>query len=311
MTIRPADIVAMANRALLWSTALVVGAALTASPVSAKEKQASGPVACSQLAADPALGLVGNKVIKSVDSTIIQATGPKPGVLPGKRAVRRVAGAEHQRPRRSAAQLAGWRHRRREGAWNGRTQGIGGGGCAGSLNVTAPVNAGYVGSGTDTGHTGGDCEPGVNPDGTYNLQFIQDFIRNAIKQQVLLSKVIARRTTRKARLRLLERLLDRRATRLSACAGARQRARRRPRECPGDLLDAIPDGANVGSDRHEGPDGRSDCRGQAQPDDRLGGRGVRRRRWRGRRRDRRSPDVQVQRDGEHLRHARPRRRPTA
>jgi len=40
-----------------------------------------------------------------------------------------------------------------EGAWNGRTQGIGGGGCAGSLNVDAPVNAGYVGSGTDTGHT--------------------------------------------------------------------------------------------------------------------------------------------------------------
>src|SRR4029434_6795153 len=77
-----------------------------------------------------------------------------------------------------------------QGAWNGRTQGLGGGGCAGNLTVTAPVNAGYVGSGTDTGHTGGDCEPGVNLDGTYNLQFIEDFIRNAIKQQVLLSKSI-------------------------------------------------------------------------------------------------------------------------
>jgi hypothetical protein len=78
-----------------------------------------------------------------------------------------------------------------EGAWNGRTQGIGGGGCAGSLNVTAPVNSGYVGSGTDTGHAGGDCEPGVNLDDSYNLQFINDFIRNAIKQQVLLSKALA------------------------------------------------------------------------------------------------------------------------
>jgi Tannase and feruloyl esterase len=77
------------------------------------------------------------------------------------------------------------------GAWNGRTQGIGGGGCAGSLNVNAPVNAGYVGSGTDTGHVGGNCEPGVNADGTYNLQFINDFIRNGIKQQVLLSKQVA------------------------------------------------------------------------------------------------------------------------
>ena len=57
--------------------------------------------------------------------------------------------------------------------------------------VNSAVNAGYVGSGTDLGHSGGDCEPGVNADGTYNFQFIEDFIRNAIKQQVLLSKAIA------------------------------------------------------------------------------------------------------------------------
>ena len=56
-----------------------------------------------------------------------------------------------------------------EGRWNGRTQGIGGGGCSGNLGVTAATNAGYVGSGTDGGHVGGDCEPGVNLDGTYNV----------------------------------------------------------------------------------------------------------------------------------------------
>ncbi|HEX9626659.1 MAG TPA: tannase/feruloyl esterase family alpha/beta hydrolase, partial [Acidiferrobacterales bacterium] len=79
-----------------------------------------------------------------------------------------------------------------QGAWNGRTQGIGGGGCSGSLNVGGPVNAGYVGSGNDTGHSGGNCAPGVNEDGTYNLQFINDFIRNGMKQQVLFSKAVAR-----------------------------------------------------------------------------------------------------------------------
>jgi hypothetical protein len=78
-----------------------------------------------------------------------------------------------------------------QGAWNGRTQGIGGGGCSGSLNVGGPVNAGYVGSGNDTGHSGGNCAPGVNEDGTYNLQFINDFIRNGMKQQVLFSKAVA------------------------------------------------------------------------------------------------------------------------
>jgi hypothetical protein len=81
---------------------------------------------------------------------------------------------------------------RMEGNWNGRTQGLGGGGCAGNLVVTPAVNLGYVGSGSDLGHMGGDCEPGVNADGTYNLQFIEDFVRVAIKQQVLWSKRIAR-----------------------------------------------------------------------------------------------------------------------
>jgi hypothetical protein len=78
-----------------------------------------------------------------------------------------------------------------EGSWNGRTQGIGGSGCSGNLNVSGPVNAGYVGSGSDAGHTGGDCEPGVKADGTYDVQFINDFIRNGMKQQILLSKAVA------------------------------------------------------------------------------------------------------------------------
>jgi hypothetical protein len=62
-----------------------------------------------------------------------------------------------------------------EGRWNGRTQGIGGGGCSGNLGVTSATNAGYVGSGTDGGHVGGDCEPGVNLDGTYNVTVIDDW----------------------------------------------------------------------------------------------------------------------------------------
>jgi hypothetical protein len=81
------------------------------------------------------------------------------------------------------------------GAWNGRTQGLGGGGCMGISSVNSAMltamNGGYVASGTDLGHSGGDCEPGVNLDGTYNLQFINDFIRNAIKEQILYSKSIA------------------------------------------------------------------------------------------------------------------------
>jgi Tannase and feruloyl esterase len=64
-------------------------------------------------------------------------------------------------------------------------------GCSGNLRVGVAVNAGYVGSGTDLGHSGGNCEPGVNADGTYNMQFIEDFIRNAIEQQVIWAKQLA------------------------------------------------------------------------------------------------------------------------
>ncbi len=78
-----------------------------------------------------------------------------------------------------------------QGNWNGRTEGLGGGGCAGNTNVTAAVNGGYVGSGTDGGHAGGDCTPGVNADGTYNATFIEDFFRVGIKQEILWSKRIA------------------------------------------------------------------------------------------------------------------------
>jgi hypothetical protein len=179
---------------LSLAIALLGLAVLAPAPCVARDrhKPPPEPVSCTELATEPANGLLGNPVIKSVNSSIIQASGSNVaycqvnllyGTSPEQNINIRVG-----LPLNSVDGGTGGV----EGAWNGRTQGIGGGGCAGNLNVNAPVNGGYVGSGTDTGHTGGNCEPGVNQDGTYNLQFIQDFIRNAIKQQVIFSKSIAR-----------------------------------------------------------------------------------------------------------------------
>ena len=82
-----------------------------------------------------------------------------------------------------------------QGAWNGRTQGLGGGGCSGTLNPSPAVNTGYVGSGTDGGHDGApadtSCANGLNPDGTFNVTWIDDFFHEGIKQQVLFSKAVA------------------------------------------------------------------------------------------------------------------------
>jgi hypothetical protein len=150
------------------------------------------PLTCAQLATAEA-GVLGAPGVKTVTSQIIPAAGPnvsycQVNVLYGTSPEQNI-NVRVGLPLNSLDGGMGGV----QGAWNGRTQGVGGGGCAGNLNVTGPVNAAYVGSGTDTGHVGGNCEPGVNTDGTYNLQFINDFIRNAIKQQVLLSKAIATR----------------------------------------------------------------------------------------------------------------------
>lgn len=151
----------------------------------------AAPVHCGELATVPRHGLAGNPVVKSATSQIVPASGASASycqvdIVVGTRPEQNIA-IRVGLPLNAADGGAGGV----DGAWNGRTQGIGGGGCAGNLDVTAPVNAGYVGSGTDTGHAGGNCEPGVHADGSYNLQFINDFIRNAVKQQVLFSKRIA------------------------------------------------------------------------------------------------------------------------
>ena len=152
----------------------------------------AAPPSCTGLASDPVGGLVGNPLIKSASSAVVPASGSDQAycqvhLLYGSNVnenINIVVGLPLSVADGGSGGI--------QGAWNGRTEGLGGGGCSGNLIVTPATDAGYVGSGTDLGHSGGDCEPGVNADGTYNYQFIQDFIRIAIKQQILWSKRIAR-----------------------------------------------------------------------------------------------------------------------
>jgi hypothetical protein len=183
-----------ASARLILLSAGVAGFALLAPAayVDSGKHDSQAPVACVELATNPDSGLLGRPGVKSAESHIVPASGSNVaycqvdilyGGNPDQNVNIRVG-----LPLNSIDGGDGGV----QGAWNGRTQGLGGGGCAGNLLVNAPVNSGYVVSGTDTGHAGGDCGPGVNLDGTYNLQFINDFIRNAIKQQVLFSKSIAK-----------------------------------------------------------------------------------------------------------------------
>lgn len=172
----------LAGAALLAPAALATG--------SHHHKAPPQPVSCAQLALDPDNGLLGAPGVKLVNSGLV-ALGSgfycQVNILYGESDAQNI-NIRVGLPLNSVDGGTGGV----EGAWNGRTQGIGGGGCSGSLNVNGPVGAGYVGSGNDTGHAGGNCAPGVNEDGTYNLQFINDFIRNGMKQQVLFSKAVAK-----------------------------------------------------------------------------------------------------------------------
>jgi feruloyl esterase len=86
-----------------------------------------------------------------------------------------------------------------EGAWNGKIQNLGGGGFGGTLGaVSGPVNAGYVGSSTDTGHNSAWCasalgRPGCAPGGAgfvldpgNELLWwqVSDFITDSLIEQV-------------------------------------------------------------------------------------------------------------------------------
>jgi len=151
---------------------------------------AAAAPSCASLATDPQSGLTNNPVIKSATSALVTTAANvkycRVTLVYGTTATENITIAVGLPLSTGDGGSGGIR-----GAWNGRTQGLGGAGCAGNLVVDSAVNTGYVGSGTDGGHSGGDCTPGVNANGTYNLEFIEDFFRIGIKQQILWSKKIA------------------------------------------------------------------------------------------------------------------------
>jgi hypothetical protein len=162
---------------------------------------------CATLSTNPAFGLAGNPVIKYVTSAIVAAGATPPTPTVGTPAtgtstvnyclVQFVYGTN---PNQNITIYVGLPLSPADsgsgglvGAWNGRTEGLGGGVCIGNTSVVAAVDDGYVGSGTDGGHgpSGDSCNPGVQSLGVYDLQFIEDFFRNGIKEEILWSKLIA------------------------------------------------------------------------------------------------------------------------
>lgn len=79
--------------------------------------------------------------------------------------------------------------------WNGRFQGIGGGGFSGGSPTTVPtaaLQAGYAAAATDAGHTGFSGSFALNPDRTLNWQLIADFGYLGIHEMTVAAKALVK-----------------------------------------------------------------------------------------------------------------------
>jgi hypothetical protein len=183
------------------------------------------PPTCIDLATDAAWGLVGNPSIIELTAVITPATatdqaycqvnftdvslaGRRYGYLDGQTSKIRVRVGL---PLSSSDGGSGGV----QGAWNGKIQSRGNGGFAGNVsNVTPATNAGYVGTGTDTGHNATVTNPvtnpnappatvelppsesgaafGLNPDGTVNYGRIMDYAWRGQHHANLWGQIVSR-----------------------------------------------------------------------------------------------------------------------
>jgi hypothetical protein len=174
--------------------------ALLGSAVWASAEAATLP-SCAALQSDPAFGLAGNPQVSEITATLFGGAsarcqvdftfssrgGPENGYEPGEQQRIRIRVGL---PLNSVDGGTGGV----EGAWNGKTRNLGGGGCAGSLGaVTSATSTGYVGSSTDTGHVGGDCLFALQPNPKrLNIGRLRDFIEDSLVAQVRWAKAVAK-----------------------------------------------------------------------------------------------------------------------
>jgi feruloyl esterase len=76
--------------------------------------------------------------------------------------------------------------------WNGRFQGVGGGGMSGGseMSLRAPAAAGYVAAATDTGHDGGSGSFALGPDNRHNWILIRDNAYLGIHDMTVTAKAV-------------------------------------------------------------------------------------------------------------------------
>jgi hypothetical protein len=177
---------------------ILIGLTVTLVTLGASSAFGQTPPTCAQLSTNPAYGLTQNPVVIQHSTTLVPAAGANPaycrvdfvvserggpqfGYAAGEiqRIGLRVGLPANSSDGGTGGGAAG------EGAWNGKVRNLGGGGLVGAVGgVTAATNARYVGSSTDSGHTGNDPSFGViQATHELNLGKIEDFFSESLRLQ--------------------------------------------------------------------------------------------------------------------------------
>jgi hypothetical protein len=162
----------------------LIGLSTMVSAGCAQDRATPRTPSCLELASDPAWGLAGNPNITGLTAAIVPVMDmapPGPGAVAVSAPYCQVDLTDVSLAGPGDGYLAGQTSKIRvrvglplsindggsggvQGAWNGKIQSRGNGGFAGNVSNVAPAtNAGYVGTGTDTGHDAMLTNPIPNP----------------------------------------------------------------------------------------------------------------------------------------------------
>ena len=163
--------------AVAAASTLVVVATMTAAEATTRvERRTNAPVPCEALTAQ----VMPNTTITSA------TTVPPAGTVP---ATCRVHATVTHPPSGDTVNIDIWMP---VNGWNGRFQGVGGGGYVGGFPqaLAGPVSNGYAAGSTDTGHVGGSGGFALDADGKLNWQLIRDFAYLGIHDMTVVGKKI-------------------------------------------------------------------------------------------------------------------------
>jgi feruloyl esterase len=170
----------------ILAAAAAVAAAATSSP--AARKAAAAPAARAAATAIPPIRTCASLATVSLKNVTITGAVEDPGNATTPASCRVTATSTHP-PSGDAITIWVWLP---VSTWNGRWQGVGGGGFSGGSqnSLAAPIRDGYAAGATDTGHVGGSGSFALDANGRLNWRSIRNNAYVGIHEMTVVGKAL-------------------------------------------------------------------------------------------------------------------------